>query len=192
MQFLKSLTLFLDIADSEDDLIEKYDLNIMQDHAFEFLNKHVDDLYSSISFFHMYIYSLLIVSDVYASEKYDLPYDEVKNLNFDCRIDSNLLQQMKDSYYNISHNKNINYEYCIENLDEIENIDILRKQMLLESSKNLVNYLSDNNVFFLHMPTGGGKTNTSMKLALDILENTDADRIIYAMPLLILLKKLSM
>lgn len=176
------LTLFLDIADSEDDLIEKYDLNIMQDHAFEFLNKHVNDLYSSISFFHMYIYSLLIVSDVYASEKYDLPYDEVKNLNFDCRIDSNLLQQMKDSYYNISHNKNINYEDCIENLDEIENIDILRKQMLLESSKNLVNYLSDNNVFFLHMPTGGGKTNTSMKLALDILENTDADRIIYAMP----------
>jgi len=32
------------------------------------------------------------------------------------------------------------------------------------------------------MPTGGGKTNTSMKLALDILKNTDINRVIYAMP----------
>jgi len=54
--------------------------------------------------------------------------------------------------------------------------------MLLESSFNLVKNLDKNNVFFLNMPTGAGKTNTSMKLALDIIKNTEIDRIIYAMP----------
>ncbi|AMK14950.1 CRISPR-associated helicase/endonuclease Cas3 [Methanobrevibacter olleyae] len=176
------LSLFLGIKYSEEDILEKYDLNVMQDNTFEFLNNDVDDLYSPISFFYMYIYSLLIVSDVFASDKSNFSLEEVKKLNFNNRIYSNLHQKMKNSFYNIPYNNDLNYSDYMENLNDVKDINFLRKQMLLESSKNLINQISNKNVFFLNMPTGGGKTNTSMKLALDILENTTTDRIIYAMP----------
>ena len=130
----------------------------------------------------MYIYSLLIVSDVFASDKFDSSVGEVKKIAFNNRIDSFLYDKMNHSFYNISYNMGLNYEKYVDNLNDIADINLLRKQMLLESSKNLLDQLSNNRVFFLHMPTGGGKTNTSMKLALDIIGNTDANRIIYAMP----------
>ncbi len=176
------LSLFLGINDSEDEILEKYDLNLKQDNVFEIFNDDKYDLYSPISFFHMYIYSLLIVSDVFASDKFDSSVDEVKKIAFNNRIDSFLYDKMNHSFYNISYNMGLNYEKYVDNLNDITDINLLRKQMLLESSKNLLDQLSNNRVFFLHMPTGGGKTNTSMKLALDIIGNTDANRIIYAMP----------
>ena len=176
------LALFLGINTSEEEILQKYDLRLMQDDVFKFLNNDIDKLYSNISFFHMYIYSLLIVSDVYATDKFKLSVDEVKKLNFNKRIDSELFERMNSAFHNYDYNKNLNNESLVNNLNDINDINFLRKQMLLESSKNLLNYISEKKVFFLHMPTGGGKTNTSMKLALDIIGNTDADRIIYAMP----------
>ena len=172
------LSLFLGINDSEDEILEKYDLNLKQDNVFEIFNDDKYDLYSPISFFHMYIYSLLIVSDVFASDKFDSSVDEVKKIAFNNRIDSFLYDKMNHSFYNISYNMGLNYEKYVDNLNDIADINLLRKQMLLESSKNLLDQLSNNRVFFLHMPTGGGKTNTSMKLALDIIGNTDANRVV--------------
>ena len=176
------LSLFLRINSSEEEILQKYDLRLKQDNVFKFLNNDIEDLYSPISFFHMYIYSLLIVSDVYATDKFKLSFDEVKKLNFNKRIDSELFERMNSAFYNCVYNKNLNYEMLVNNLNDINDINFLRTQMLLESSKNLLTHLFEKKVFFLHIPTGGGKTNTSMKLALDIIENTDADRIIYAMP----------
>ena len=175
------ISLFLDIASSEENILERHILQKMQDTAFRFLNNEISDLYSPISFFYMYIYSLLISADVFASSKSDLMLDEVKTINFNERIDEKLKEKMFDSFYSKHYNKNLDFDENLD-LENVNDINILRKQMLLESSKNLKNSINSNNVFFLHMPTGGGKTNTSMKLALDILDNTDADRIIYAMP----------
>ena len=176
------LSLFLGINSSEEEILQKYDLRLMQDNVFKFLEDDIDVLYSPISFFHMYIYSLLIVSDVYATDKFNLSIEEVKKLNFNKRIDSELFERMDGAFHNLVYNKDLNNEMLVNNLNDIDDINFLRKQMLLESSKNLLNQLFEKKVFFLHMPTGGGKTNTSMKLALDIIGNTDADRIIYAMP----------
>jgi len=125
-----------------------------------------------ISSFYQYIYSLLITSDVIASSQYELEESHTtKNNN---RIDEDLLKHMKDNF--LDFNKKLNKQTAI---------NILRHEMYTEASKNLLNTLHDNTnnrMFYLNIPTGGGKTNTSMKLALDIIENTSADRIIYAMP----------
>lgn len=175
------ISLFLDIATSEENILERPTFQNMQDTAFKLLYNEINDMYSPISFFYMYIYSLLISADVFASSKYDLRLDEVKKINFNERIDSSLKEKMSNSFYSKPYNNNLDYDEDLD-LGSVNDINILRKQMLLESSKNLKDSINSNNVFFLHMPTGGGKTNTSMKLALDIIENTDADRIIYAMP----------
>lgn len=175
------ISLYLDIATSEASILERPNFQKMQDTSFKFLNNEISNLYSPVSFFYMYIYSLLISADVFASSKSDLKLDEVKTINFNERIDEHLKEKMINSFYRKPYNKDLVFNEDLD-LGNVKDINILRKQMLLESSKNLKNSINSKNVFFLHMPTGGGKTNTSMKLALDILENTDADRIIYAMP----------
>lgn len=132
------------------------------------------DIFSS---FYQYLYSLLITSDVIASSQYEL--DEITISKNNNRINNDLLVKM--------HNK---FSEFNKKLDDNQPINKLRHEMFLESSENLLKALNDNDnnrMFYLNMPTGGGKTNTSMKLALDILENTNADRIFYAMPFITIL-----
>ena len=138
------------------------------------------------SFFYNYIYSLLISSDVWATKYYSKDYSyflKMENKKFDNRIDMELESKMTNSFYSVSYNSSLNEKF-LDNISNIHNINSLRKNMLLEASFNLKRNIENksNRVFFLNMPTGAGKTNTSMKLALDLIENTSADRIIYAMP----------
>ncbi|WP_040682285.1 CRISPR-associated helicase/endonuclease Cas3 [Methanobrevibacter boviskoreani] len=180
------ILLYLDLASKEDIENEKfspYYFNQIQDNNSKYLKNEIEDYDSTLSYFYMYIYSLLIVSDVFASNKYNISVEEVKKLNFNNRITLDLKNKMFSSFYNKKYNKNLSYDNLItDSLENIDNINVLRKNMLLESSFNLIKSLDKNRVFFLNMPTGAGKTNTSMKLALDIINNTEIDRIIYAMP----------
>lgn len=136
-----------------------------------------NELTSQISFFYSYIYSLMIKSDVIASSYYNEDIEYVKShiSDWDNKIDNNLLNTMDDRFN--------------RNLDEFKNqkynkLNDFRKEMMFESSSKLRNSLknSSSKIFYLNLPTGGGKTNTSMKLALDILKNTDTNKIIYSMP----------
>ena len=178
------LLLFLDIANLQEIENCEYDQRFFQ--KIQMLvedNKTSND--STFSFFYNYIYSLLISSDVLASMHYNISFNEVISIDFNNRITNKIKSKMIDSYYSVEYNKNLMNEKYVSNLNRIHHINDLRKNMLLEASYNLKNILkSENhsNLFFLNMPTGGGKTNTSMKLALDLIENTNADRIIYAMP----------
>ena len=130
-----------------------------------------------LSSFYQYIYSLLVTSDVIASSQYE--FDKVTVEKSNNRISDDLLLKMHTTFY--EYNKTL--------ISEAE-INKLRREMFMESSENLLNALKDdenNRIFYLNIPTGGGKTNTSMKLALDILENTSANRIFYAMPFITIL-----
>ena len=140
---------------------------------------------SNFSFFYNYVYSLLITSDVLATREYYKSIDEVKKLNFNNRISNNLKNKIIQTFTNVEYNKNLDSVKFVDDVSIFKEINHLRKNMLLESSFNLKNAINSNNhskIFYLNMPTGGGKTNTSMKLAIDLLENTSANRIIYAMP----------
>lgn len=178
------LLLFLNIANLNEIENSEFDQRFFQNIQDGALSKKTPKD-SNFSFFYNYIYSLLISADVLASKKYDDSVDDIKKIDFNNRIDFNLKSKMIKSFYNVSYNKNVNNESYCENLSNIHDINLLRKNMLLESSFNLnevIKHKKHNNVFFLNMPTGGGKTNTSMKLALDLIENTHINRIIYAMP----------
>lgn len=176
------LLLYLNIA-SKEELDTIFPVKSIQDFQKENGEEFIKDDYkffSSISFFYNYIYSLLVTSDVIASSKSNLSINEVKYQKFSNIINQKLLNHMQNTFYNVSYNKNLN-----KTVTKIEDINDLRLQMLQEANNNLMKSLKetpDNKVFFLKMPTGGGKTNTSMKLALDIISNTTANRIIYSMP----------
>lgn len=146
----------------------------------ELIEKKLKKLNSSdFSFFYSYIYSILITSDSLASSFYKQDTNNINYSKWNNRIDSILKESMNTKFMNKEYNKDFSFK------KEINSINDLRKNMLVEASFNLVNSLKNNKsnkVFFLNMPTGAGKTNTSMKLALDIINLTNADRIIYAMP----------
>lgn len=180
------LSLYLDLFNREN-LMNEYDFKIIQDSTIDFFKANINKFGSFISFFYMYIYSLLIVSDIFATDKYALNLDDFKTrlntFNFNNRISANLKKSMNESFFSKSYNTNLdlsNYEPL--NISDVVDINDLRREMLLESSNKLIQSYQNSRVFFLNMPTGAGKTNTSMKLALDLINNTVADRIIYGMP----------
>ena len=165
---------------------------------------------SFLSFFYMYIYSALISADVFSSNKYDKSISEIfiemndgiswddsditkiledkkdqlksRNSKFNHRIDDELKNIMNNTFDNVSYNKNLETFNFPNNFEDIRDINDLRKSMLVESSNTLKEHIDSQHIFFLNMPTGGGKTNTSMKLALDIINKNKVNRIIYAMP----------
>lgn len=62
------------------------------------------------------------------------------------------------------------------------NLNLLRQQMATEAIRNLRNN-SKRNLFFLEAPTGGGKTNISMLLTLELLKvNKELDKVFYVFP----------
>ena len=173
------LLYFLEIADISEIENMEYDHSFFQNTQKSIISK-LNPKNSVVSFFYNYIYSLLITSDVLASREYNTPIEKIKG-DYKNIIDDGLKSRMINSFLSVSYNSNIKNEHFSGDVSKINDINDLRKNMLLESSFNLKNNIG-NHVFFLNMPTGGGKTNTSMKLALDLIENTDANRIIYAMP----------
>lgn len=60
-------------------------------------------------------------------------------------------------------------------------INRLRTEIFLESEKNIIKD-RDKTLFYLEAPTGSGKTNTSINLALNLLNNTDTRNIFYIFP----------
>lgn len=169
---------------------EHKDYKKLQDLVHSFLKEKSED--SKISFFYSYIYSLLVTSDIIASSYYDKDIESVRKCSEDWnnRINAEITNLMEQNFYKLDHNnrcREISSKdlLCEEEINSLSHINDLRTEMLKEASFNLIKSLKadpNRKVFYLNMPTGGGKTNTSMKLALDILKNTDIDRIIYAMP----------
>lgn len=126
------------------------------------------------------LYSLLVLSDSYSTMHFTYSLDVMYPLNF---IDEAIREKMIKSYLKIPYNTNIN---TIEQADisQCNDINALRREILIECSKNITKLLKGNEkIFMLSVPTGGGKTNISMKLALDILEHDEkVKKIFYVFP----------
>ncbi len=134
---------------------------------------------SSLSIIYNLIYSILISADSIASNQ-NYVYKSVKSVENDLkdilndRINKCILERMKRGF----EKKQSKYREAPD-----KKTNRLRQEMFEESHENLDDGLEKNKrVFYLKMPTGGGKTNTSMGLALEILERTTTDRLIYALP----------
>lgn len=63
-----------------------------------------------------------------------------------------------------------------------KNLNLLRQQMATEAIRNLKDN-NEHNLFFLEAPTGGGKTNISMLLTLELLRaNEELNKVFYVFP----------
>lgn len=146
------------------------------------------ELEENFNFFCLYklLYSLLVVSDYYATYSFysDISLEDIQ-MNF---ITENVLKELNKNFYTKrEYNKKLKSEKIkkkIEDkkMDEISDINILRSKILIESSRNLKKALDkeQSKIFFLNVPTGGGKTNISMKLLLDILQHPNTKNLMRA------------
>ena len=139
---------------------------------------------SSLSILYNLVYSYLVVADFiatsYAYKELEVVKDDLPKFNR--RIDQNILKRMKEKF----DKKQDEYR---KGIDENE-LNRCRQEMLEEARENLKLALETNKrVFYLKMPTSGGKTNTSLNLALDILEKKETNRLIYALPYITILEQ---
>lgn len=126
------------------------------------------------------LYSLLVLSDSYSTIHYTYSMDKLYPLN---TFDRNIKEKMIKSYFKIPYNIKIDKVEPGE-ITQCNNINELRKEILIECTGRMKELLKrDNRIFMLSVPTGGGKTNISMKLALDILDHDKTiKRLFYVFP----------
>jgi len=152
----------------------------------------------SLFIFLKLFHSLLISADYYATaeyteqkefEQFTLTKDLFENIwnNFHTKKEYrkfyNLNVDINDSkskLLNLSLNE-------IEDLDDTKEnkLNILRSKLNVESEQNLKKYLDSegcSNVYLLNIPTGGGKTNISMRLALRIMKERKIKKLFYVFP----------
>jgi len=150
----------------------------------KFLDRLESTENSSLSILYNLVYSYLVMADFIATSYAYKELDTVKNdlYKFNKRIDQTILKRMKEKF----GRKQDEYK---KKMNENE-LNRYRQEMLEEAKENLKQALESNKrVFYIKMPTGGGKTNTSLSLALEILEKKRANRLIYALPYINILEQ---
>ncbi|WP_165868518.1 CRISPR-associated helicase Cas3' [Natranaerovirga hydrolytica] len=129
-------------------------------------------------------YSLLIACDYYAT------YDYMSSSSIEVR-DFGLVKNVpniKEYYHQTEIMKKVNQYFNYKKTHRGKNpfsnepINALRSDMLKEATDTL-NANKEKNIFYLEAPTGSGKTNISINLALNILEQNDSiNKIMYIFP----------
>jgi len=155
----------------------------------------------SFSFFVLQklFFSLLITSDYFATMEFstgeEVEINILKNADID-EIAKNFHDVVKlgdFNNFNVGINKNkdkyqktsINGIYCEDDNDKKQQLNLLRSLINVLSEDTLEGYLKedlDNNVFFLNIPTGGGKTNISLRLAIKIMEKRKVSKLFSVFP----------
>lgn len=130
-------------------------------------------------------YSLLIACDYYAT------YDYMTGAEIDIQdfgsIDS-LLSSIVEKYRSTKVYQAIDaYKQCKEGIKHDNPfkdtpINALRSDLFLEANNTLMQH-RDKQIFYLEAPTGSGKTNTSIQLALTLMEqNPKLKKLFYVFP----------
>ena len=141
----------------------------------DFFNKDIltkiekNNLFFNIKLF----YSLLVLSDYYATYSFQSG-KELDDIEIN-QIDEALLNILDSNFHKVDYNQNIKDidRLDVLPLDQCKNLNNLRNNLLIQATKTLRKSLESNSshkrIFTLNIPTGGGKTNISVKLALEIL-----------------------
>ncbi len=131
-----------------------------------------------ISFFilNKLLYSLIVNCDFYATHTYlngkEPEFIYIKNID-----------EILEIYKSTDVYKGIEKYKKDKNYFGTNSINSLRSDIFIESEKSLLKNLDNGNIFYLEAPTGSGKTNTSINLALNIIkENPIVNKIFYIFP----------
>lgn len=141
------------------------------------------------SLFYLYktIFSLMIMSDYYATLNFMHGVEYFDKISI---ISDELKIKCKENFYNVEFNRKLNDKAYCENLlnsqlCDIHDLNKMRAKILLEADKKLEETLvqyPEQRIFYLNVPTGGGKTNISLKLALTLLNTRNIKRVFYVFP----------
>lgn len=138
-------------------------------------------------------FSLLTASDYLATNEYmnRMPIDDFGVLQ-QSRINTIIKRVQEEDWVNESlekrnFNKKTYQELTTLSFDKPkeksnQNLNLLRQQMATEAILNLRKGI-DKNIFYLEAPTGGGKTNISMLLTLELLKkHKNLNKVYYVFP----------
>lgn len=124
------------------------------------------------------LYSTIVTCDFYATSYYETGKEA--NFNYINNVEEIFeIYKNTEIYIGIEkYKKDVNYFNKMP-------INALRTDMFLEAEENLLKeqVVANNNIFYLEAPTGSGKTNTSINLALNIIKSVpDINKIFYIFP----------
>ncbi|TYQ16314.1 UNVERIFIED_CONTAM: CRISPR-associated Cas3 family helicase [Acetivibrio alkalicellulosi] len=135
-------------------------------------NWEIDEI--SFYIINKFLYSLIVSSDFYATYNFYEKKEPQMEL-----IDN--VEEFSNKYCSTSLYKSIE-KYKLGEKTNLSPINTLRTEMFVEAENNLLSQLTKN-IFFLEAPTGSGKTNTSINLALKLIEsNKELNKIFYVFP----------
>ena len=123
---------------------------------------------------------MLIACDYYATSDY-INEEEIDDFGILDNIESwQRVYSSSPTYKSIQTYKDT---YFIKNRDLTIEKDInnLRSELFLEAHVTLLKNINEN-IFYLEAPTGSGKTNTSIQLALTLLKKGQCNKLIYVFP----------
>lgn len=128
------------------------------------------------------LYSLLVAADYYAASEY---VSEVKTQDIG---ELENISEFYEVFQNTEINKSIReyenttYAMADEKLQEVHDINILRKEIFLEAEKNLFAN-QEKTIFYVEAPTGSGKSNLSMNLSFQLAQkDKNLKKIYYIYP----------
>ncbi len=139
--------------------------------------KIINDKHDAFEFYVLtkLLYSAIVSCDFYATYYYDTGNEP--EFNYINNIDE-VMETYKDTgvYKGIQEYKKDN------NYFKETPINSLRSKMFIEAEENLKNNLYSN-IYYLEAPTGGGKTNISINLGLNIIKHLpNYNKIVYIFP----------
>lgn len=139
------------------------------------------DTYTNIFILSKLLFSLIASCDFYAT--YNYMNDTIPDFGLikDMRPIINCYKHGK-LYQGINKYKSYKNGKTKNNPFGNNSINSLRSELFLEAEKNLIKNV-DKNIFYLEAPTGSGKTNTSINLALNIIKyKPEYNKIFYIFP----------
>lgn len=126
------------------------------------------------------MYSLLVACDFYATSDY-MEQDKVSDIGNLIRVEKWQKAYEAGGTYQAICNYKKQKEIRPIDLKQVTNINLLRSEMFLEAYDNLLRH-GEEDIFYLEAPTGSGKTNTSIQLALTLLNKQHKSKLFYVFP----------
>lgn len=167
---IKSLNRFLkefSIANIDERFLKEDKLGNLVRDSLSFIDNHFL-LYSLVKL----NFSLLTSGDFYATNEYRNNF-AVQEFGL---LDKNRKEGLYQRYWTYDYNQKAKLDWeklketTLEQLQKQnkENLNILRSKLLIEGVE-VIRHCKDDNLFYLEAPTGSGKTNLSLAIALEIL-----------------------
>lgn len=154
-------------------------LSLLIRHFYHKKNQDSSYEYSLKYFYYRLAYSLLVVSDYYATSEF------MNQNEFDIIGKKISIQDFQQEYNQSKLLKSIRnyekekYQGVHKNFNNITNINDLRNELFLDAETNLFHHL-DKAIYFLEAPTGSGKSNIAFNLSFHLMK--DRKKLFYIYP----------